>query len=73
MESAPGEVGRLGSYAALRRPVLRSQHLQQPQARVHIQREPTPRSPAGLSQQNGVGYTQVFRIGHLSHFRILLW
>lgn len=47
VEPAAREVGCLGPHAALRRAVLRRQHLQQSQAGLHIQREPTPRSAAG--------------------------
>lgn len=73
MESAPRKMGRVGSHAAVGRAVLRSQHLQQPQAGVHLQREPSPGAAAGVPQPDGTRYIEILRVRYISNLRILVW
>lgn len=72
MEPTSREVGRLGPDAALRGAVLGRQHLQQSQVGVHLQREPSPRSVAGVAESDGVGHPQVFCLGHTRHICVLM-
>lgn len=72
VEPAAREVGRVGPHAAVGGAVLGRQHLQQPEAGVHLQRQPAPRPAAGVAQPHGSRHTQVLRPRHFGHFRILL-